>query len=891
MSGKPVICVIDGAGYYFRAFFAIRQRLSNKKGLPTNAVYGFALMLKKIAREMDPQYMVIAMDSREKTFRHDMYGEYKAHRPQMPEELAEQLPYIDQLINAFRIPIVRLPGWEADDIIGTVAFQGAQKGFDTMIVSSDKDMLQLIGPGVKVYDPMKDKTLGEAEAQERFGAPPDKITDVLGLMGDSSDNIPGVPGVGEKTASLLIREYGDIEGVLAAAGRIDKKKLSENLIQFAEQARLSKRLATISTEAPVEFDPESWRFGEPDVSALRSLYAEMEFDSLLKELAPAPAKTVERRYKLVLTGDEYESLISALSAARLLAVDTETTSQSPTAATLVGISFAVGEGDAYYLPLRHSYAGAPAQIPVEKALARLKPLLEDTAKPKVGHNIKYDMIVLAGEGINVSPIGMDTMVADYLLDPTTGHSLSKVAMSRLGEKMVEYSEVCSSGARQITFDMVPVDVAANYSAEDADMTLRLYDLLRPQLEQGGFIKLMDEVETPLIETLVAMEMNGMLVDRELLGELSIQMGDDIRYLEETILKAAGEEFNINSPKQLGEILFGKLKLPGGRKTKTGFSTSQDQLEELSALHPLPQLVVEYRQLMKLKGTYVDALPRMINPRTGRIHTSFNQTVAATGRLSSSDPNLQNIPVRTELGRKIRQAFIAPPGHVVVSADYSQIELRLLAHFSGEPVYLEAFSRGEDIHAKTAAEIFNVSPAFVTSDMRRIAKTVNFGVIYGQTAFGLARELKIPRAEAQRYIDGYFKRHPAIRKYIETVIAEARRAGWVSTILSRRRPLPDITAKNQIARQMAERNAVNTPMQGSAADLIKIAMVSIHRRLARESWRAKMILQVHDELVFEAPEEEAGKLAAMVREEMEGAYKLNVPLVVEVKSGKNWDEAH
>ena len=890
MNQKPVIHIIDGAGYYFRAYFAIRQRLATKSGLPTNAIYGYSLMLKKIIKDRNPERLLIAFDSREKTFRHEMFADYKAHRPDMPEDLAVQLPYIDRLIDALNIPTTRLPGWEADDLIGSISATAVKNGYDVVIVSSDKDMLQLVQPGVIVFDPMKDKTYLRDDVVEKFGAPPELVTDVLGLMGDSSDNIPGVPGVGEKTAMSLVKEYGDIESVIASAGKMGKKKLADNLIQYADQARLSKTLATIATNAPVEFAPDDWRIRPGDEAKLRELFAELEFTSLLKELAPAKS-ALPRNYTAVLDEPTFANMLAELEHPTGFAVDTETTSQEPMRATLVGISFCASEGRAYYVPLRHNYEDAPEQLRIENVIPRIVGLLGNERIPKFGHNIKYDMIVLAGEGARVSPIGMDTIIASYLLDPGGTHGLSKVAMDRLGEKMTEYTELCGSGVKQITFDKVPVQSAADYSSADADMTFRLANLFTQELESAGLKKLMDDVETPLVYVLARMEMNGVMVDPVALAELSSIIGGNIQVYEKAIRDIAGEDFNPNSPKQLGELLFDKLNLPGGKKTKTGYSTDQDSLEALADMHPLPKLIVEYRQLSRLKSTYADSLPRLINPRTGRIHTSFNQTVAATGRLSSSDPNLQNIPIRTELGRKIRCAFTAPPDCVIVSADYSQIELRLLAHFSGEARLLEAFRNGEDIHSRTAAELFGVSAGFVTRDMRRVAKTVNFGVIYGQTPYGLSRELKIPQGEAKRYIENYFRKYPAIRRYMDGVIESARKAGYVTTILGRRRNLPDLNATNAAVRNFAERNAVNTPMQGSAADLIKMAMIRIDDRLEKEGFAAKMILQVHDELVFETPENESAKLMAMVKEEMEGVYRLSVPLVVDVKAGKNWDEAH
>ncbi|VAX24844.1 DNA polymerase I [hydrothermal vent metagenome] len=887
---KPTLYLIDGAGFYFRAFFAIRDRLTNARGTPTNAVYGFALMIKKIIKERAPDYIVMTLDSKEKTFRHKMYDQYKANRPQMPDDLAAQLPLIDRLIDGYNIAILRVPGWEADDLIGSISRKAADKGFDVVIVSSDKDLMQLVGPQVSMFDSMKDRDIGPDEVMEKFGVAPEKVTDILGLMGDTSDNIPGVPGVGEKTATALIKEYGDMESVLMAAKDMKKKRLRENLMEFADQARLSKELATIATDAPIEIDTDSWKTREVDDEKLTELFAELQFNTLLKDLKASGPKT-PRDYECVLTDAAFKKMIGEMRGSAGFAVDVETTSINPMNARLVGISFSAESGVAYYLPLRHDYEGAPDQLPLKNILPDLKKLLEDEDIPKFGQNIKYDMIVLASEGIDVKPVGLDTMIASYLLNPAGKHNLLTLAMENLGVSMVEYSDVCGKGAKQITFNKVELEKAVEYAAEDADITYRLVNLLGPKIEEEGFNELMNSVETPLIDTLVEIERNGVLLDKDALLELSVVMGDDIRFLEEKIYKEAGEEFNLNSPKQLGHILFEKLKLPGGRKTKTGFSTGQDTLEWLMDKSDLPRYMLEYRQLAKLKNTYVDALPRMINEKTGRIHTSFNQAVTQTGRLSSSNPNLQNIPIRTPLGRKIRKAFIAPEGHALISADYSQIELRLLAHFSHEKTLIEAFHNGEDIHKSAAADIFGVAPPFVTDDMRRVAKTVNFGVIYGQTAFGLATELKIPRGDAQKYIDSYFDKYPGIKIYIDKTIEETKKLGYVSTLLGRRRPLPDINASNRQARNFAERNAVNTPMQGSAADLIKMAMINIGRRLKEENFKTRMTLQVHDELVFETPESEIAQASEMVKTEMEGVWELDVPLIVQVNSGKNWDEAH
>ena len=658
---KPTLYLIDGAGYYFRAYFAIRQYLSNSKGEPTNAVYGFSNMLRKILNDRSPDYALMVFDSRERTFRKDMYELYKANRPQMPDDLARQLPQIDRLLEAYNFPIARMPGFEADDIIGAIATRAAGDGYEVVIVTADKDLMQLVGPGVSIFDSMKDKEIGPDEVMEKFGTAPDKVTDILGLMGDSSDNIPGVPGVGEKTAKALIAEHGGMEEVLAAAPAMKKKKLRENLIEYADQARLSKRLATIAIDAPVDYEPEKWQMQEPDMEKLRAFFREMEFATLLKDIeGQAPA--IPRDYTAVLDDETFNAMIETLEASDGFAFDTETTSTNPMAARLVGMSFSIKEGEAWYLPLRHDYDGAPEQLSMELVIPRVRELLEDERIPKYGHNIKYDIIIMAGEGIAIKPVGFDTMIASYILNPSARHGMSSVAAEILNETMIEFSEVCGKGAKAITFNKAPIETATDYAAEDADITFRLQGIFSERIESEGFSDLYTKVEEPLIETLAVMEQNGVLVDAEALGGLSVRMAAEIQEFETKIYESAGQEFNINSPKQLGVILFDELKLPGGRKTKTGFSTDQKTLESLADKHDLPALIVDYRQVAKLKNTYVDALPRMINEKTGRIHTSFNQTVAATGRLSSSDPNLQNIPIRTEAGRQIRQTFIAPEGY-------------------------------------------------------------------------------------------------------------------------------------------------------------------------------------------------------------------------------------
>ncbi len=877
MSGRPKLCVIDGAGYYYRAFFGIRSALSNSKGLPTNAVYGFATMLRRILKEERPDHIVVALDSKEKTFRHDIYDQYKANRPEMPKELSIQLPYIDSLIDALNIKTLKVPGFEADDIIGAVAVKGAEDGFDVVIATSDKDMAQLVRPGITLFDSMKDKHLDEAGVQEKFGVPPSRIIDLLGLMGDTSDNIPGVPGVGGKTALALVKEFGALEAVLESAESVSRKKVRENLIEYKEQALLSKRLATISLDAPVGFDPDGWKVVEPDLPKLKALYSELEFISLLKDIegerAPQPVE-----YTLVSDEDSLADTLDTLSAMDVISITTYPDSLDSTEAKLAGLAIGGDRAGNWY-------------IPVVDNLDSLKKLFENDQIKKIGPDLKKTANLLATSGIRFAGGDFDTGVAGYLLDPSGACDLTALAISRLGETMITESAILGSGVKRTTINNAPLDSSAPFATSQAAMAFRLAALLQEELKQKSLLQLFEEIEIPLIATLARIEQNGVLIDEKRLADLSNRMGERVSVLEEKIEESAGEKFNVNSPKQLGEILFDKLLLPGGKKKKTGYSTSQDTLERLKDLHELPSLALEYRKLTKLKNTYIDALPKMINRRTGRIHTSYNQTVTATGRLSSSDPNLQNIPIRTEAGREIRRSFIPAEGYKLVSADYSQIELRLLAHFSGEPALVEAFSNNEDVHSSTASRIFGVDPAFVTSDMRAVAKTVNFGVIYGQTAFGLSQELNIPRGSAQRYIDGYFARHPGISAYINRTVAEAKRLGYVTTIMGRKRYLPDLLASNKMTRQFAERNAVNTPMQGSAADLIKKAMIDIDRLLAREGHTSMMILQVHDELVFEIPEGDVERLIPLIRSGMEEVFELKVPLVVDIGIGDDWEAAH
>jgi DNA polymerase-1 len=887
---KPRLFLIDGSSYIYRAFFAI-PHLSNSKGFPTNAIYGFTNMLLKVVREQEPEYLAIAFDAPGPTFRHEVFGEYKANRPSMPENLRPQIPFIKEIVSALQIPILETEGYEADDLIGSLAKKLESEGMNTVIVSGDKDLMQLVTPQVVMYDPMKDKTYKIPEVQERFGVPPDKVVEVMGLCGDSSDNIPGVPGIGEKTAARLIEQFGSIEELLKNLEKVKNPTLRASLSHYADQARLSRELAALDTQAPLAWDLEKLKPGMPDREKLHRIFKEMEFSKLLKEFAAQPTPE-EKEYHLVTEKKDFQELIGNLGRAGAFALDLESTSLEPMKAEIVGFSFSFKPHQAFYIPVGHTYVGAPRQLAQKEVLRALRPLLENPESKKFGQNIKYDYILLAKSGIYLRGIAGDTMIASYLLNPSKhSHSLEELAREHLDHQVITYSDVAGSGAKAIPFSQVSVEKACRYSGEDADLTLLLANLLMPKIEADGFGELFHRVELPLIEVLARMEMEGVKLDLPLLSIMSKEFEVQLQRISQEVYDLAEEDFNINSPQQLGKILFEKLKLPGGKRTKTGYSTDVEVLTELSKEYPLPARVLEYRSLSKLKSTYVDALPQLVNPATGRIHTSFNQTVTATGRLSSSDPNLQNIPIRSPEGRRIREAFVPEEGSLILSADYSQVELRILAHLSCDTSLIETFQRDEDIHAATAAEIFHVPVEQINPEMRRLAKVINFGIIYGMSAFGLSKELAVPPSVAQAYIANYFQKYHGVRDYIDKSLELARERGYVTTIMNRRRYLPDIGSSNRSVRQFAERIAINAPIQGTAADLIKVAMINIHRRLLEEKCKTKLILQIHDELVFEVPEKELDPIKVMVKEEMEGVVKLYIPLKVDVGVGKNWAKAH
>jgi len=878
--------LIDTSAYFYRAYFALPP-LTNAAGLPTNAIYGFTTMILKLLDQHQPSHIAAVLDRPEPTFRHKAYDQYKANRAVMPDDLQAQIPHIREIIKAFNIRAVDKAGFEADDIIGTLALRAAAEDCEVVIISGDKDLCQLIGPKITMLDTMKDKVMDKAAVEAKYGLGPGHIIDMLALTGDTSDNVPGVPGIGPKTAQSLLSQFGNLDTIYEHLDEITKKKARSALEENREQAYLSKQLVTIDTDVELDCAWQECTLTAPDTPALQELYKKFEFSRLLKASAvaePAP----DKNYRALIEPQELEQLYETLGALECFTLDLETTSQFPMLADIVGISFAWSDHEAVYVPLAHQ--GLVVQPERSEVLARLKPILENPAIGKVGHNIKYEYIVLKRYGIDLQGISCDTMVASYVINPSRyRHNLDDVALDRLNHKMISFKDVAGTGKKQVTFDFVDLEPATEYACEDSDITHMLFKLLLPEVKSGGLDELFRDMEMPLVKVLAEIEMAGVKIDSQRLEVLSQEFHTRLDEIKKRIHEMAGSEFNISSPKQLGEVLFEKLGLPVLKKTKTGYATDVGTLTELAHMHPMPEAVLEYRSLAKLTSTYIDSLPELINPATGRVHTSYNQTVTATGRLSSSDPNLQNIPIRTEEGIRIREAFVGEPGYKILAADYSQIELRILAHMSGDAMFTEAFLKDEDIHARTAAEIWGEGE--VDAQRRRDAKVINFGIIYGMSAFGLSQQLGIAPKKAQEYIDQYFLRYSGVQTFFEKLLDDARVNEYVETLMGRKRFIPDINAKNQQVKKFAERTAINAPIQGTAADLIKIAMLNIYPRLEKEGLQSRMIMQVHDELVFEVPDNELETMAALVRQEMEGVYTMSVPLKVDLKWGETWRDAH
>jgi DNA polymerase-1 len=932
VTSAPLV-LIDGSSYLYRAFHALPP-LSNSRGEPTGALLGVLNMLVKFMKEQRPDHVAVVFDAPGRTFRDDLYAEYKAHRPAMPDDLRAQIEPLFAVLRAQGLPLLRVEGVEADDVIGTLACRAARAGHRVLISTGDKDMAQLVSDGITLVNTMSNTTLDRAGVKAKFDVYPEQIIDYLALVGDSSDNIPGIDKVGPKTAAKWLNQYGTLDELIARADAIEGK-VGENLRAGLEMLELSRKLATIHTDLELPVSPEELRPSAPDVPALRALYERYDLRSLLRQLqaepasanastagqsetaidggdpaaaaeladlspvAPAagptaPLAAAERHYETVYEWPQFERWLEILRGAELIGFDTETTTLDYMRAEIVGLSFCVEPGFAAYVPLSHDYAGAPPQLDRERVLAALAPVLADPGRGKLGHHLKYDAHVLANHGIELAGMRFDTMLESYVWNSVaTRHDMDSTAARYLGLATIKFEDVAGKGARQLTFNQVPVERAAEYAAEDADVTVRLHRALWRELATVPALeRLYRELEQPLVAVLMRMERRGVLIDRDMLRAQSREIASALNELVAQARREAGYDFNIESPKQLQQVLFEKLQLPVLRKTPTGQpSTAEDVLEELAESFALPRIVLDYRALAKLKSTYTDRLPEQINERTGRVHTSYHQAVAQTGRLSSSDPNLQNIPIRRPEGRRIRQAFVAPPGYVLLAADYSQIELRIMAHLSGDEGLLSAFANDRDVHQATAAEVFGVPLDGVSADQRRLAKTINFGLIYGMSPFGLARQLGIERSAAQKYVERYFARYPGVKRFMDGTRIKARETGFVETVYGRRLYLPDIRSSNKQLQQYAERSAINAPMQGTAADIIKRAMISVDAWCARHDAPAHLILQVHDELVLEVRQEAVEEVKAVVRERMVSAAELKVPLKVDVGVGENWDRAH
>ncbi|MBT0586661.1 DNA polymerase I [Alteromonas oceanisediminis] len=915
----PPLILIDGSSYLFRAFHGLPP-LTNSKGQDTGAIYGVINMLKSLLNEYNPSHIAVVFDAKGKTFRDEIYTEYKANRPPMPDELRSQIDPLHNIIRAMGLPIIVEPSVEADDVIGTLAHQASQQGIDTLISTGDKDMAQLVNKHVTLINTMNNQVMDVAGVEEKFGVPPELIIDFLALKGDKVDNIPGVPGIGDKSAQGLLKGIGGIDAIYANLDKIadldfrGAKTLAKKMAPFEEQAKLSYQLATIKLDLKLDYEPTTLTPTTKNTQALAELFAEYEFKTWSRQIASelAGEENIDEsasssassqsdttfsqgEYQTILTQEALDAWVAKLQEASIYAIDTETTNVDYMQAELVGLSFCTQVGEAAYLPLGHDYAGAPDQLDRQKVLAQLKPLLEDPAPKKVGQHIKYDINVLANYGISLRGVVYDTMLESYVLNSVASrHNMDALALAHLGHSTIAFEDIAGKGAKQLTFNQIALEQAAPYAAEDAEVTLALHQALWPQLEALDDVKsIYQTIEQPLIPVLAKMEQTGVLIDSQQLAQQSQALAQRIMELEQAVHDEAGEPFNLGSTKQLQHILFEKMALPVVKKTPKGApSTSEDVLQELALEYPLPKMIMEYRGLSKLKNTYTDKLPKMIHHRTGRVHTSYHQAVTATGRLSSTDPNLQNIPIRTEEGRRVRQAFVAREGFTIVAADYSQIELRIMAHLSGDAGLQTAFATGKDIHAATAAEVFGVTLDEVSTEQRRSAKAINFGLIYGMSAFGLAKQLGVPRHEAQHYMDKYFERYPGVLNYMEATRENAKQDGYVSTVFGRRLYLPDIKASNGARRKGAERAAINAPMQGTAADIIKLAMLAVSEWLDKQTPdTVYMIMQVHDELVFEIKEQNVESYIEDIKHCMENAASLSVPLVVEAGKGKNWDEAH
>ncbi|MFZ4735702.1 MAG: DNA polymerase I [Bradymonadia bacterium] len=897
MREPETLYLVDGSGFIFRAFHGVRTPMSAVDGTPTNAVYGFMQLLMNLLRDRDPAHVAVVFDPPGGSFRTRIYAEYKANRLEPPPELKPQFGLCREATRALGLPAIEQPDFEADDVIGTLARRWTATGRDCVIVTADKDLMQLVDERIRLWDG-KEKETRKPEVLERFGVAPEQVVDVLGLAGDASDNIPGVPGIGEKTAALLIAEHGSIEALLAVAHTL-KGKRGENLVQHAALARVSRELATIRCDVDLGLDLETLEHRPPDPKALGEFLARLNFRRFARDLGLDQAKAatgIDRSvYRCVTDLDTLDEVLTQIRAAGQLALDLETTGLDTLTCSVVGFSLAWAEGQAVYVPVAHAYPGAPVQLDKAIVAERLRPLIEDADFPKFGQNVKYEMQVLRQDlRIEYRGVRGDSMLAAYLLDSgRRAFNLDALSSEYLGHTMLGFQEVAGAGGggNDARFARVDVATATQYAGEDADVALRLCALFAPRVEAGGMMDLYQNVELPLSAVLARMEQHGIRLDAFMLRTQSQRFAERIVGLEQRIYALAGVEFSLGSPKQLGEVLFEKLGLPTGKKTKTGYSTDEDVLQTLAPLSDVPRLVLEWRHLSKLRSTYLDKLPSLIHTRTGRLHTSFRQTVAATGRLSSSEPNLQNIPIRTDEGREIRRAFVADAGWKLISADYSQIELRILAHFSNDSGLMKAFAEDADVHARTAAEVFQVEEHAVTGDQRRQAKAINFGLMYGMGAFRLANDLGIDQKTAKRIIDRYFETYPGVRRYFEETVSQARAEGFVRTLWGRVRHLPDLASSNATLRQAAERVAVNTPIQGTAADLLKVAMIRLDARLTVEKMRTRVLLTVHDELVLEAPEDEVEQASRLVRAEMEGAALLRVPLKVEVGVGENWAEIH